>query len=47
MPNAEYGTSKKIVKKDIKYIGRDFSSIRQNLIEFAKSLLSIFKNYPV
>ena len=32
MPNAEYGTSKKIVKKDIKYIGRDFSSIRQNLI---------------
>ena len=37
MPNAEYGTSKKIVKKDIKYIGRDFSSIRQNLIEFAKS----------
>ena len=37
MPNAEYGTTKKIVKKDIKYIGRDFSSIRQNLIEFAKS----------
>jgi len=37
MPNAEYGTSKKIVKKDIKYIGRDFNSIRQNLIEFAKS----------
>ena len=37
MPNAEYGTSKKIVKKNVKYIGRDFSSIRQNLIEFAKS----------
>ena len=37
MPNAEYGTNKKVVKKNVKYIGRDFSSIRQNLIEFAKS----------
>ena len=34
---ADYGTSKKIEKKKIQYIGRDFSSIRQNLIEFAKS----------
>ena len=28
MPNAEYGTNKKVVKKNVKYIGRDFSSIR-------------------
>ena len=34
---AEYGTNKKTEKKKIQYIGRDFSSIRQNLIEFAKS----------
>ena len=29
--------NKKVEKKKIQYIGRDFSSIRQNLIEFAKS----------
>ena len=33
----DYGTSKKIVKKDVSYLGRDFSDIRQNLIEFAKT----------
>ena len=33
----EYGTNIKSVKKDIKYIGREFSTIRANLIEFAKS----------
>ena len=33
----DYGTNKKVEKKKIQYIGRDFSSIRQNLIEFAKS----------
>ena len=33
----EYGTNVKKDKKKIQYIGRDFSSIRQNLIEFAKS----------
>ena len=33
----DYNTNKKVVKKDINYLGRDFSSIRQNLIEFAKT----------
>ena len=33
----EYGTNVKKDKKKIQYIGRDFGSIRQNLIEFAKS----------
>ena len=33
----EYGTNIKVVKRDINYIGREFSSIRANLIEFAKS----------
>ena len=32
---SDYNTNKKIVKKEISYLGRDFSSIRQNLIEFA------------
>ena len=35
--NVDYNTNKKIVKKDVSYLGRDFSSIRQNLIEFAKT----------
>ena len=33
----DYNTNKKVVKKDVSYLGRDFSSIRQNLIEFAKT----------
>ena len=33
----DYGTNKKIVKKDVNYLGRDFRDIRQNLIEFAKT----------
>jgi len=33
----DYGTNKKSVSKEIKYIGRDFTAIRQNLVEFAKS----------
>jgi len=33
----DYGTNKKLVKKEINYLGRDFSNIRDNLIEFAKS----------
>ena len=33
----EYGTNIKAVKKEVKYIGREFSTIRANLIEFAKS----------
>tara|TARA_Y100000004_G_scaffold180148_1_gene224454 strand:- start:322 stop:2319 length:1998 start_codon:yes stop_codon:yes gene_type:complete len=35
--DVDYGTNKKIVKKEIDYLGRDFRDIRQNLIEFAKS----------
>ena len=33
----EYGTNMKAVKKEVKYLGREFSTIRANLIEFAKS----------
>jgi len=33
----DYNINKKVVKKDVSYLGRDFSSIRQNLIEFAKT----------
>ena len=33
----DYGTNKKSISKEIRYLGRDFTSIRQNLIEFAKS----------
>tara|TARA_B100001113_G_scaffold335511_1_gene315134 strand:+ start:194 stop:2155 length:1962 start_codon:yes stop_codon:yes gene_type:complete len=32
----EFGTNIKSVKKDVNYIGREFSTIRANLIEFAK-----------
>jgi len=35
--NPDYNTSKKTIKKDISYLGREFSSIRNNLIDFAKS----------
>jgi hypothetical protein len=34
---SDYNTNKKIVKKEVNYLGRDFSSLRQNLIEFAKT----------
>ena len=34
---SDYGTNKKVVKKEVNYLGRDFSTIRQNIIEFAKS----------
>jgi len=33
----DYGTSKKVIKKEVNYLGRDFSDIRNNLIEFAKT----------
>ena len=33
----DYGTNKKVVKKEVNYLGRDFANIRNNLIEFAKS----------
>jgi hypothetical protein len=33
----DYGTNKKVVKKEVNYLGRDFANIRSNLIEFAKS----------
>jgi hypothetical protein len=35
--NVDYNTNKKIVKKDVSYLGRDFSSVRGNLLEFAKT----------
>ena len=35
--NPDYNTSKKTIKKDVTYLGREFSSIRNNVIEFAKS----------
>ena len=39
MPNTnirevDYGVGKKIVKKEVNYLGRDFADIRANLIEF-------------
>ena len=33
----DYGTNKKVVRKEVNYLGRDFADIRANLIEFAKS----------
>ena len=32
----DYGTNKKLVSKEVNYLGRDFKNIRENLIEFAK-----------
>ena len=34
---ADYGTDKKLVKKEVNYLGRDFRDIRQNLIDFTKT----------
>ena len=34
---SDYGTNKKILSKEVSYLGRDFTDIRENLIEFAKS----------
>ena len=28
----DYNTNKKVIKKEVSYLGRDFSDIRQNLI---------------
>ena len=33
----DYGTNKKTVSKEVSYLGRDFTDIRNNLIEFAKN----------
>ena len=33
----DYGTNKKLVSKEVNYLGRDFTDIRNNLIEFAKN----------
>ena len=33
----DYGTNKKLISKEVNYLGRDFTDIRANLIEFAKS----------
>jgi hypothetical protein len=37
LKEVDYGTNKKIIKKEVNYLGRDFADIRANLIEFAKS----------
>ena len=34
---SDYGTNKKTLSKEVNYLGRDFSDIRANLIEFAKT----------
>ena len=34
---ADYGTFKKKLSKEVNYLGRDFTDIRENLIEFAKT----------
>ena len=34
---ADFATNKKTIKKEVNYLGRDFSDIRENLIEFAKN----------
>ncbi len=34
---SDYGTNKKTLSKEVSYLGRDFTDIRENLIEFAKS----------
>ena len=34
---SDYGTNKKTLKKEVNYLGRDFTDIRENLIEFAKT----------
>jgi hypothetical protein len=33
----DYNTNKKVEKKEVQYIGREFSDIRSNLMEFAKT----------
>ena len=33
----DYNTNQKVEKKEVQYLGREFSDIRSNLIEFAKS----------
>jgi len=33
----DYNTNQKVVKKEVQYLGREFSDIRSNLIEFAKT----------
>ena len=35
--DVDYGLNNKKEKRDIRYIGREFSSIRANLLEYAKS----------
>ena len=35
--DVDYGLNKKKEKRDIRYIGREFSTIRANLLEYAKS----------
>ncbi len=35
--NPDYNTNKKYIKKEVSYLGKDFPTLRQNLIEFAKT----------
>ena len=35
--SVDYNTNKKVVKKEVQYLGREFTDIRANLMEFAKS----------
>jgi len=35
---SDYGTNKKKLSKEVNYLGRDFTDIRENLIEFAKNI---------
>ena len=46
MPNAEYGTNKKVVKKNVKYIGRDFSSITNEWYRVALKVFGISLKTP-
>ena len=34
---SDFGTNRKLIKKEVNYLGRDFTDIRENLIEFAKN----------
>ena len=39
---SDYGTNKKTLSKEVNYLGRDFTDIRENLIEFANWLNFMF-----
>ena len=41
MPRQVDGTNKKLVKKEVNYLGRDFRDIRQNLLSLQKLISQI------